>query len=858
MTLRRRFAFLPLVLLAFPSCSGDDSDSEESSCPSASSRFPTGDATGHADVFGAKAASQSRAGRVTDDAQIVQPAHGRQRVNVGDYVLANDKVAVYVEDRGLSDGYARFGGELLAIDRVGDDGRPLGTSYYIETLMALSIQMIEPESVSVMNDGSDGKAAVVRVTGPLGTIPFMDQTIGVIFPRRYELQAALDYVLEPGSEKLLVRLGIINPARGAIDFSKDEMHGFFHTSRNQLVSLEHAFGKQTGQLAFGGFVNDGTSFAWRPAGAEKLYFTAEISGFVYMVGQGFEIPGCGTTFQDHVEVIAGGPEYDGLREAVRRADGEPEWRAVTGSVKEASGEAVAGAFVHLSDASGAYLSRTKTDETGAFTIHAPPGEAGKLVAQRRGYPPSPATDLGADATSANVTLADVGKLHVTVKDSTSSESLPVRIQVVPTSAPAQTPNEYGMLDEANGRLHQEFALTGDATLSVPPGEHRVIVTRGYEWELFDQTLTVAAGETLEVPVTLEHSVDSTGWMCADFHIHSWFSADSDDAVETKVKSAIADGLEIPVSSEHEWIIDFQPVVESLGMTKWARGMPSEELTTFAWGHFGVVPLYPKTDRVNNGAIEWIGRKPPAMFADVQSQPEDPVFIINHPSGGGFGAYFSSAGYKAETGSSTNAELWSDDFDAVEVFNDSDLESNRKDSLEDWFGLLNHDKTVWAVGSSDSHHIRTSPVGYPRTCLYFGSDDPTTLTPEKLRDVLSAGTATVSAGIFMTVEGPNGEKPGSIITGASGSAELTVTVRTPSWLNATQLETFVNGKTVSVDDLLPLGTGTGKTFVNQVSVTLDATKARNWVVFHAKGDSDLAPLHPGRNAFAVSNPIFFTN
>jgi hypothetical protein len=855
MTFRRTLALFPL-LLTLPTCSSDDEPSEGSSCPSAASRFPTGDVTGHSDVFGAKAAGQARAGRVTDAAQIVQPAHGRQRVNVGDYVIANDKVAFYIEDKGLSDGYARFGGELLAVDRVGDDGKPLGTSYYIETLLALSIQMIDPESVSVMNDGSDGKAAVVRASGLLTAIPFMDQTLGVLFPNRYEMQGVLDYVLEPGSEKLSIRIGVINPTREVLDFAADEMHGFFQVSRNQLATLETGFGKPSGKLAMAGWINDGTSFGWRPAGGEKLHYNAEISGFVYMVGPGFQAEACGTTMVDHIEVIAGGPEWDGLREAQRRVDGEPAWRAVTGTVKEATGEPVAGAFVHLLATDGTYVSRVKTDEAGAFSIHAEPGKAGQLVAQRRGYPPSPPSDLAVDATSADVTLAANGKLHVTVKDLATDEALPVRIQVIPVTPPAGTPDAYGVLDEANGRLHQEFALSGEATLPVPPGDHRVIVSRGYEWELFDQTLTVAEGATLEVPVTLERSVDSTGWMCADFHIHSWFSADSDDAVDSKVTSAIADGLEIPVSSEHEWVIDFQPIVEKLGMTKWARGMPSEELTTFTWGHFGVVPLYPKPEKVNNGAIEWIGRKPPEMFDDVQSQPEDPVFIINHPSGGGFGAYFSASNYDNKTGSGKNAELWSDNFDALEVFNDSDLEENRDESLEDWFGLLNVGKTVWAVGSSDSHHIRSSPVGYPRTCLFFGHDDPTQLTPETLRDVLSAGTATISGGLLMTVEGPGGEKPGSTITGASGSSSFTVTVRAPSWITATTLEVFVNGETAGIEDLQPFGTGTGKTFVNQVTVTLDATKPRNWVVFHAKGDSDLGPLHPGRNAFAVSNPIFF--
>src|SRR5690606_6349950 len=128
---------------------------------------------------------------------IVQPAHGRQRINVGDFVLANDKIAVAIEDKGLSDGYARFGGELLSIDQVGDDGRPVGSSKYVETLMALSIQMINPTSVSVINDGSDGKAAVVRVTGPLEAIPFLNGALAAIFPRRYEVDAAYDYVLEP-------------------------------------------------------------------------------------------------------------------------------------------------------------------------------------------------------------------------------------------------------------------------------------------------------------------------------------------------------------------------------------------------------------------------------------------------------------------------------------------------------------------------------------------------------------------------------------------------------------------------------------------------------------------------------------
>lgn len=58
----------------------------------------------------------------------MQPAHGRQRIRTGDFILVNDTIAVAIEDAGLSDGFARFGGEILAVDKVGEDGRPLGLS----------------------------------------------------------------------------------------------------------------------------------------------------------------------------------------------------------------------------------------------------------------------------------------------------------------------------------------------------------------------------------------------------------------------------------------------------------------------------------------------------------------------------------------------------------------------------------------------------------------------------------------------------------------------------------------------------------------------------------------------------------
>ncbi len=818
-----------------------------------------GDPKGHADPTGAKAAGQARAGRIDDLSIVAQPAHGRQRIAKGDYLLINDKIAVTIEDKGISDGYARFGGEILAVDRVGDDGKPMGLSLYNETLAGVTLQMIEPTSVGVLKDGSDGGEAVVRVVGPLKVVPFLDGPIKSLFPKSYDIVMAYDYALRPGDEKVTVRAVVANTSPEALNFGvdrldKDEYYGFFHYSRTQMVTAEKGFGDASGATTWVGFDGGPLGFAFVPT-SKKLQYGFEQSGFVLYWDDGFMAPSCETTVADRMDIVAGGPEYDGLGEAIRRAKGEPAWRAVTGTLKDGAGAPVAGAWIHGVGAAGEYLTRTRTAADGTFTVHAPPSAAMTIVPQKIGYPPHQGISVGAAENTAMVSFAPHGVIHVTANEQGTNVPVPVRVQVIPQAALPPTPAAFGVLDEVNGRLHQEFAVTGDATLIVPPGDHRVIVSRGYEWEMLDTTVTVAAGETKDVTASLVHSVDTAGVMCADFHIHSMFSADSSDSVVHKVKGAIADGLDIPISSEHEWVVDFQPIIQDLGLTQWAFGMPSSELTTFTWGHFGVVPLTPNDGALNRGAVDWVGKKPVDVFALVDSLPDKPALVVNHPRSANIGGYFTASSYKRDTGLG-DPELFSDNFDAIEVFNSSDFEKNRATVVADWFSFLSFGKKVWAVGSSDSHHLRTSPVGYPRTCLYFGHDNPAQLTPSGVRDVVLAGTSTISGGLYMTVTGPSGERPGATVTAAAGTATFLVTVEMPSWISADTLETIVDGATVSVEPLLPMGAGPSKKFVNQVTVTFNASSsAPHWVVFHAKGETDLAPLHPGKKPFAVSNPVF---
>ena len=846
----------------FVACSSDngpsaaDSDAAAPVCDGNldAFRFAAG-GDGSGDPFGAKAAGQARAGRIHDATQIVQPDNARNRVRVNDFVLANDKVAVYIEAEGPSDGYNPLGGDILALETIGADGKPTGVSQYNETLIMLARQTVQPEKVSVLADGSDGKAAIVRVSGKLVNVPFLDTFAGLI-PDEYGFPAAFDYVLEPGASKVLLRVNLVNTRLDPVDFTNKQYFGFFQANRSQVFTESQGFADPKGESQWVAFDSQKSAFLWKALGS-TVRAEIGISGFQLYSLKGLALDPCATKTVDYAEIVIGAPGIDGLLETKRAVYNEPAWREVHGTLTEVGGAGLAGALVHATTASGQYLTRTITDATGAFVIHLPPGDA-QLTPTLKGWAIPAATPAAAGATTVNLTLPKRATIHVNVTDATTSEPLPARVQIIPQTKVDGAPASFGVQDEdSDGRLWADFAITGTSDLPVPAGQHRVVVTRGYEYELFDAPNTVAtAGMTTTLDAKLLHSVDSTGVMCADFHIHSHYSADSADEPELKVRGALADGLDIPVSSEHEWIIDFQPIIQRLGMTKWAFGFPSEELTTFNWGHFGIIPITPRPDAVNNGAASWIGLKPPDFFRSVNALPEKPVLVVNHPSDQAFLGYFTASSFD-RTMAKGSDELWSDDFTALEVFSGADFETSRGKSVADWFALLNAGKTYWTTGSSDSHHERSSPVGWPRTCLNMGTDDPTKISAEAVRDVLRVGNATISGGLMMSVVGPGGIPPGGMASGGGGSYK--VTVRSPGWLSASTLETIVDGITTDTRPLTATaGPGPSKVYEATVDVAAPAqSKPRHWVVFHAKSDAaDLAPLHPGRKAFAVSNPIFF--
>jgi len=316
-------------------------------------------------------------------------------------------------------------------------------------------------------------------------------------------------------------------------------------------------------------------------------------------------------------------------------------------------------------AAGAPLTHFRTDATGAFSgVVLPEGEyelevraperdpvvvSGVVVtaSQDAAVTVPPLSGLGA----LEILLVEKakgpdpgipGKLVIRGRDGTPDPQLGLDLlafQLEPPDPATRVPTETHGGSTAQGRT--AYVGPGTATLRLRPGKYEVFGSRGPEYSATRKKVVVKEGRTKRVKLALKRQLETPNAISGDFHIHSARSLDTQAGVQSRVPAFAGEGVEVMVSTDHDFVLDYAPVIDALDLEAFVTSIAGVEVTGTvpnppAWpnstGHINAWPMTVDPDARRDGAIEDEFVSPNWIFSRLRDRGVE-VIQYNHPRAG---------------------------------------------------------------------------------------------------------------------------------------------------------------------------------------------------------------------------------
>jgi hypothetical protein len=884
---------------------------------------------------------------------------------VGDFVLENDQIRLVIADTGvdprdpgkstLGRVNTTFGGTLVDADlrRVGGD-RARGNDQLAELLPGFVFSVINPTSVAVTRDGTDGRAAEVTVTG---TPSDLLQQVGLLDTGLLGTTSLLltqTYRLFPGKRYVEIETTIKNTGAGAHPFPfldptqiRDlglDIPGIenieLSVPMGQLpllggeqdlfapgagfdlrFALEDSYGRSAG---FPGFPGPGVSYGLTVLPSPSNYVNAYADRYpgqtitpysmlvpfnyagvagVYMARPPAQL-GPQEQFSFVSYFVIGKGDVASVLDTIYELRGEPTGTFGGRVIDQQTSQPVARANVIVLDAADRVVDQIETDDGGAFLAHLAAGSyrAVAITDDRLPAEPRPFTIApGAHASAAPIEMAPPATLVVSAIDELGRHA-PAKIQLVGRFAAAdrgkdprtflyslprgerQRPTAF----DGGDRFIENAWWTTDGRLSaaVRPGRYDLVVTRGPEYEIATRSIELRAGAFTAEQVALTRAYASDGWVAGDFHIHAQPSTDSGVPIATRVASCAAEGLEVAVATDHNYITDYAPVIAQTGLDAWLLGVPGMELTTFEMGHYNGYPLRVDPGSTRGGEFRWAGQPPQALFDQLRALAAGPgrgIVQVNHPRQavlGYFAQFFVDEataepytptgilGIFAPYGDEFKATNYSVDFDAIELITGQRFEEVHTfrapdplppgpfpdpqpvpgeivrgpdgrpqfpGTVETWFTMLDRGHRATGMGTSDTHQLLGDEPGYARTLLFVGAgkDVPGGTSRDDVIEAIRQHRAIATNAPFLEMGIAEARIGDTVVAG--GSVDVVVRVRAPSWAAVDRLVVYSNSAVVA-SHAIPAAQGTDYEARVRLDLAVDS-----WVVAEATGSGSMFPV-----------------
>lgn len=378
-------------------------------------------------------------------------------------------------------------------------------------------------------------------------------------------------------------------------------------------------------------------------------------------------------------------------------------------------------------------------------------------------------------------------IDVSVMDVDTGKPLPSRITVVDDTGALHTVGAASN-DSLAVRPGVVYTGTGRAAFGLPAGTYTIYAGRGFEYGMDSVRVTLHSGERTAADLAIRREVPTRGFVATDTHIHTLTHGGHGDAtIAERMLTLAGEGIELPISTEHNKYIDFESAAVEAGVRSYFTPVMGSEVTTRT-GHFNIFPVASGAPLADFEAPDW-----PSLFENIYNISDVRAVILNHGRDihSGFRP-FDPAHHRSVAGERTDGrELRAN---AMEIINSGATQTDGMRLVHDWFGLYNRGYQLTPVGASDAHDVIRYIVGQGRTYIKAQDDFPDRIDVNEAVQHFIEGRVMVSFGLMAEITVDSQYGPGDLVP-ASDSIDVTVRVLGPGWTTADRVELFANGQVV---------------------------------------------------------------
>jgi hypothetical protein len=419
-----------------------------------------------------------------------------------------------------------------------------------------------------------------------------------------------------------------------------------------------------------------------------------------------------------------------------------------------------------------------------------------------------------------------------------------------------------------------YTEDGQFRREIAPGRYRVLVSHGPEFEVSSHEIEVKQGEVTVIAALLRRSVDTAGWISADFHSHSSPSGDNTSSQLGRVLNLLAENIEFAPCTEHNRISTYIPHLQRLRSVARMATCSGIELTgqPLPINHQNAFPLHMHEHEQDGGG--------PQTDADPVVQIErlalwddrsDKLVQTNHPN---VAQIYGDKDYDGKPDEGHRKMFGF--MDVIEVHPPHKILSPNQDLTSEnpfgntmfrWLQLLNMGYRIPGVVNTDAHYTFHGS-GWLRNFVKCSTDDPAKIDVSEIVRECERGHIVMSNGPFLDVSlwSPADESkiaiPGDNLRARDGHVMASVRVQCPNWFAIDRVQVLINGR---ADEKLNFvkrksperfGSDTQQ-FQHEFPIQLSLD---SHVIFVAIGEQErlgivMGPDHAEDQPVAVANPIF---